>query len=110
MRTNDIIDIFVSYTESKSGKVRPVLIIQLTEKEAWILKITSKYKNKSKYIQKYYFPIFNWKKYGLDKASFIDTREYLILNLKDLNISKYRGHFTIEDLRALKKFIDKNSK
>ncbi len=32
-----------------------------------------------------------------------------IVNISDLNIEKYRGHFSIADLRKLKDFIDENS-
>ena len=49
------------------------------------------------------------KKYNLDKPSYIDTKNYLIVNISDLNIEKYRGHFSIADLRKLKDFIDENS-
>ena len=109
MRTNDIVDIYVAYIDKPGGKNRPVLIIKLLNSKAWLLKITSKYKEKSENIRKHYFPISDWKKYNLDKPSYIDTKNYLIVTISDLNIEKYRGHFSIADLRKLKDFIDENS-
>ena len=108
MRTSDIVDVFVAYNESHGDKSRPVLIIKLTNEQVWLLKITSKYTKKSKKIRKYYYPIFDWQKYNLDKPLYIDTKEYLVANIDDLEIEKFRGHFSLEDLRRLKKFIDKN--
>lgn len=110
MKTNDIVDIFVAYTEKKGGKTRPVLVIKLTNERAWLLKITSQYLRKSEQIRKYYYPIFNWKEYGLTKESFIDTKSYLVTKLTDMKISKVRGHFSLKDLKGLKKFIDNNEK
>ena len=46
MRTNDIVDIYVAYIDKPGGKNRPVLIIKLLNSKAWLLKITSKYKEK----------------------------------------------------------------
>lgn len=109
MRTNDIVDIYVGFVDKKGGKYRPVLIIKLTEDTAWLLKITSKYLNKSEFIRKYYYPIFDWKEYGLDKASFVDTKSFLKVNLSNLHVKRIRGHFSLKDLRQLKMFIDKNN-
>ena len=109
MRTNDIVDVFVAYTDKTGGKSRPVLIIKLTDRKAWLLKITSKYSKKSKNIRKYYYPIFDWRKYNLSKPSYTDTKEYLIANIVDLRIERYRGHFSLTDLQGLKNFIDKNN-
>ena len=50
MRTNDIVDIYVAYIDKPGGKNRPVLIIKLLNSKAWLLKITSKYKEKSENI------------------------------------------------------------
>ena len=52
MRTNDIVDVFVAYTDKTGGKSRPVLIIKLTDAKVWLLKITSKYTEKSENIGK----------------------------------------------------------
>ena len=53
MRTNDIVDIYVAYIDKPGGKNRPVLIIKLLNSKAWLLKITSKYKEKSENIRKH---------------------------------------------------------
>lgn len=108
MRNNDIIDIFVSFVDTDGGKARPVLIVKMTDDKVWILKITSKYSNKSPNIRKYYFPILNWRKYGLDKESYIDTKSYLIAKLKDLDIIKVRGHLSTKDVESLYEFIITN--
>ena len=50
MRTNDIVDIYIAYIDKPGGKNRPVLIIKLLNSKAWLLKITSKYKEKSENI------------------------------------------------------------
>lgn len=83
MRTNDIVDVFVAYIIKTGGKSRLVLIIKLTDAKVWLLKITSKYTEKSENIRKYYYPIFDWEKYNFDKPSYIDTKEYLIANIND---------------------------
>lgn len=106
MKTNDIIDIFVAFSQKPGGKTKPVLVIKLAKNKAWLLKITSKYVNKSDQIRKFYYPIFNWCNYGLSKKSFIDTKNYLIADYDQIKLAKVRGHFSKEDLRSLKKFID----
>ena len=108
MRTNDIVDVFVAYIIKTGGKSRLVLIIKLTDAKVWLLKITSKYTEKSENIRKYYYPIFDWEKYNFDKPSYIDTKEYLIANINDLKITKARSYFSLTDLKRLKIFIDNN--
>ena len=61
MRTNDIVDIYVAYIDKPGGKNRPVLIIKLLNSKAWLLKITSKYKEKSENIRSITFPFLTGK-------------------------------------------------
>lgn len=73
MKSNDIAISFVQFTNSNTGKVRPLLLLQVKDDEALVFKITSKYENKSNAVKEKYYPIQKWKEAGLVKQSYIDT-------------------------------------
>lgn len=105
MKINDIVDVFVSYSNAQDGKTRPVLIVALSNNKAIVLKITTKYDKKSKYIKSFYYPILNWRKYNLDRPSYVDTKVFVTIDLTKTPIEKIRGHFTVEDMNRLVEFI-----
>lgn len=102
MKTNEIYTAEVSWLGG--SKRRPVLIIEDKNREVSVFKITSKYENKSKYIKHFYYPIVEWKKSGLNKPSYIDTKTLEYLNKKDLSFHRV-GFLTSKDKQRLKEFI-----
>ncbi|MDR0899028.1 MAG: hypothetical protein LBM27_01570 [Lactobacillaceae bacterium] len=52
MKINDIDTLFVNVENSKSGKVRSVLIRRIGTEEIGFFKITSKFENKSEFMKK----------------------------------------------------------
>lgn len=103
MKTNEIYTAFISWRTGR--KRRPILIIKNYKNDFDFYRITSKYKNKSNSIKKNYYPIKDWRKSGLAKASYIDIGEILNLEIKDVNL-KYIGQLTLRDRNDLAAFIN----
>lgn len=103
MKTNDIYTAYVSWPGG--GKRRPVIIVQDTEDKVNVLKITTKYKNKSVRIKSNYYPMIDWQKEGLRQQSYIDTNAIQSLLKKgDLSFS-YIGRLTTNEKKGLALFI-----
>lgn len=102
MRTNDVYTTYVSW--GKSGKRRPVLIINSTSTDFTFYKITSQYAKKSKQIKRNYYPIKQWQTAGLKKQSYVDIGEKVNL-LKETVRTDYIGSLTVEDRIGLANFI-----
>lgn len=102
MKTNDVYTTFVAW--HNGGKKRPILILKEDMKNIYFYRITTKYKNKSKAMQAIRYPIVDWQKIGLHKASYVVIdRPYQIE--KDIVPFKYVGHLTAKDIKGLKDFI-----
>ena len=103
MKINDITTGFVKYIESVDGKVRPLLVVDITNNEALVYKITSKYKDKPEKTRINYFPIFQWKQAGLIKPSYIDTTSAIWLPKKQLG--ETLGSLSLIDIENLSRFL-----
>lgn len=93
---------YVSFTNAPGGKKRPVLLIRTTRSSYVVLRITSKYKNKSKFFQSKYIEIKDWKETGLIKPSWIDTYQTYELPIKITKL-EFIGQLTSFDLQELNK-------
>ena len=94
----------VKYKDGTGSKERPVYILRRNETQYRVLRLTSKFTNKSKKIQDLYFEIKDWREAGLRKPSWIDTVQGYDL---PGNISmRYIGLLTDRDTQRLFKFID----
>jgi len=83
---NDVLILYVPFNDgSGKGKVRPVLLLQMTKSGMKVFRITSKYSTKSAKIQKRYYEIQDWKEAGLDRPSWIDIGEAACFNLENLH-------------------------
>lgn len=103
MKINDIVSVYVGYIEGKGGKKRPVLIRKVLSDHIEVFKITSKYANKSDYIQQQYFPISDWKISGLKKPSWVDLGMRLSIPTKGVNFKKI-GKLTTNDQIKIDQF------
>ncbi len=93
---------YVKFTNLPDGKKRPVLVLEEHKKDYRILRITSKYDNKPKYIQKRYTEIKDWRKSNLPKPSWVDA--YQAYNLpKNMGELEYICELTSKDLHELQK-------
>ena len=101
MKINDIYTAYVSWTQG--GKRRLVLIILENNTDVLVFKITSKYK--SSHVQKYYYPLIDWKISGLVKPSYVDTMSRVRL-LKDEVSFYYVGRLSVRDRIGLAEFIE----
>lgn len=101
---NELYWAYVRFTDRKGGKTRPVLYIRQTATDYIILRISSKFANKSKTIQKKYVEIKDWKYANLPKPSWVDT-----VKIYELPISKttleYIEQLSSRDLQELSKHI-----
>ncbi|EOD7438572.1 type II toxin-antitoxin system PemK/MazF family toxin [Enterococcus faecium] len=107
MKPNDIVTVYVAFTNKKGGKRRPILVVADKEERIEFFGITSQFENKSDRIKRQYFPISNWKKAGLNKQSWIDVGALRALDKSRENITyKKVGKLTIGDMKRLNDFIE----
>ncbi len=57
MNKNDLVTVYISFTNGSGGKRRPVLVLKDGLNELLLYKITSKYINKSERIRQQYYSI-----------------------------------------------------
>ncbi|MDR3241708.1 MAG: toxin-antitoxin system, toxin component, MazF family protein [Lactobacillaceae bacterium] len=89
MKSNDVVSVYIAYSDIHGGKRRPVLVVKLDEKYIYVLRITTKFANKSPQIQANYFKIDNWREAGLNQLSYIDVGE-----VEPLLRSKFENQIT----------------
>lgn len=106
---NKIVSMYVAYVGSKGGKRRPVLIVENNKNEVFFYAITSKFRNKSASIKKFYFHIEDWIDFNLKKESWIDTGNLFILS-KETTVFKYKdiGELSKHDMNRLEAFLEAN--
>lgn len=98
----------VSFDEQpNTTKRRPALVVAYNNQYVTAFKITSKFGSKSRSIQSTYFPIFEWKKAGLYKASYVDTHKLYQISANAVFKRPPIGELTSNDVARLKLFIQK---
>jgi hypothetical protein len=105
------LDLFIAYVPWKGGtggKRRPVIIMSQNDKIVSVFSITSQYINKSAFIRSYYFPITDWKEAGLNKPSFIDTIDVVLLSAETLKTAQPIGRLTQNDINRFGIFLAKS--
>ncbi|WCG35989.1 toxin-antitoxin system, toxin component, MazF family protein [Companilactobacillus farciminis] len=105
IKSNDILIFFVAFVDTKGGKKRPILVTKVNQNDIVFFSMTSKYSNKSKTIQKQYYPIINWKESGLNKPTFIDIGNIRKTQIDDTIKLEKIGSLTIQDKIQLAAFI-----
>lgn len=95
---------YVKFINKKGGKKRPILLLRQTQNDYIVLRISSKYKNKPKFIQKKYIKIQDWKESRLPKPSWIDTYQTYALPIEQTKL-EHIGHLTSKDLNELAKHV-----
>ncbi len=51
----------VPFDDKDDSKIRPALVVKVSNERVNIFKVTTKFKNKSKKIRRLYYPIKKWK-------------------------------------------------
>lgn len=92
------------YYKTKGGDRKYLLIYSVTPKGVKAFRITSHFKDKSKYIQQQYYKINDYKKAGMIKQSWIDIKALRRFSLHNVELKK-RGELTVDDQIGLIKFI-----
>lgn len=95
---------YVAFTDIKGDKKRPVLLLRKTKENYIILRLSSKYRNKSRYIQSKYIKIQDWKAAQLPKSSWIDCYQVYELPIKTTKL-KFIGYLSLSDLEELSRHI-----
>jgi hypothetical protein len=102
----DPFELFISYISwGNGGKIRPVLVFQISEDTISIYPITTQYENKSETIKAQYFKINDWSQAGLDKQSYIDTGILYDLPISVFEKKKPIGKLTTADKTRLLAFL-----
>lgn len=91
---------YVSFTDQPGGKTRPVLLLRQTEDSYVILRLTSKYQTKSKFMQSKYVEVKDWQASHLPKRSWIDTYRTYSLPIASTKLN-FIGLLSVADLLAL---------
>ncbi|QEA31746.1 hypothetical protein [Secundilactobacillus malefermentans] len=102
---NEIVTVFIEYTEINGGKKRPALVYQRNEESLILLRITSHFENKSAKIKKQYYHIDKWEQANLAKESWIDVGSTETFPAHGLNL-KVIGQLSLLDKVGLSKFIE----
>lgn len=95
---------YVKFIDKKGGKKGPVLLLRQTPTDYIVFRISSKYQNKPKFIQKKYIKIQDWKQSHLPKPSWIDTYQTYALPISQAKL-EYIGQLTSNDLKELAKHV-----
>lgn len=104
MKLNDLTTHFMVYADKQVGKVRPVLVVAIDEKQVLVYKITSKYQKKSPQVKHKYFEVTDWQQSGLTRPSWIDTYSNPVwLPLNTLHQSF--GHLSDDDILRFHQFL-----
>ena len=107
--SKNIATVYVRFVQISGGKRRPIFILQENEDKFFFFDITTKFKNKSEKIKKYYFEIKEYETTGLKKHSWIDTYRRYSVSKKDTNV-KCIGRLSDQDTHRLVKFLRKTAK
>jgi len=112
MKKNDVISVYVAYSSVRGsdGKRRPVLIVNTAEHSVFVYRITSKYTQKSEWIQSCYYPIEKWREIGLNQPYYVDTKTALEIMKKDLGIVRWIGSLDDFDVGGLAEFLKRRRK
>lgn len=105
MNKNDLVTVYVSFSNYPGGKRRPVLILKDNNDELLVYKITSKYENKSEKIKQQYNPIQDWKEAGWKKPSYIDIGSLSSLKKSYFDEIVFIGTLSTQDILGLNHFI-----
>lgn len=105
MKAMDIYIADVPFDDIDKSKVRPALVVKISQNRVNVFKITSKYKNKSNVIKQLYYPIKEWKSAGLSKPSYVDTHRTYNLPQEKIFAKKPLGKLSDIDRIQLFEFI-----
>ena len=94
----------VAYSDGTGSKTRPVYVLRFDNKVVKVLRVTTKYKNKSKKIQEKYFEIIDWFKAGLSRPSWIDTVRPYYIDSDEFGFD-FKGYLTERDQERLEEFL-----
>lgn len=84
------------------AKTRPVVALtQRTNGNLLCLKVTSQFKNKSKYIRHNYCILRNWKLEGLHKPSYVDMNRYAVIEIPKQSLIHKFGYLSYHDLHKV---------
>ena len=97
----------VPFDEDNRFKRRPALVLQIEHERVLVFKITSKFKNKSKSVQQFYFPITAWQQAGLLRQSYVDIHQVYSLPAKEVFKKSPIGRLAASDILALQGFVQK---
>ncbi len=100
----------IPFDEGDGEKTRPALVIQPGTVKTGVLKISSKYANKSSAIKKFYFPVEHWREAGLVKPSYVDLHRMYRIPTTMIIRRPPLGKLTGEDVIALTGMVQATSK
>lgn len=110
MEPMDIYIANVPFDENNRSKVRPALVIEISQDSVMVFKITSQFKNKSIKIKNLYYPIEEWNQAGLKKQSYVDIHKLYKLPQKWIFRQQPIGKLTDNDKLGLFNFIKRKQK
>lgn len=108
MKPNEIVTVYVAFTDKDGGKRRLILVVSDKRDRVEFFGITSQSENKSEKIKRVYFPITEWEKSGLKEQSWIDVGSLKAIQKTNENISFRKiGMLSVSDTKKLNQFIER---
>ncbi|WP_429971604.1 type II toxin-antitoxin system PemK/MazF family toxin [Fructilactobacillus sp. Tb1] len=101
---NNLVTLFVAF--NKTGKRRPVLILEKNGSFLSFFRLSTKYDNKSDEIKSVYYPLIDWKQSGLSKQSYIDVGTVLNVNISNSRLKKI-GSLSDRDVAGINHLMEK---
>ncbi|HEM3642567.1 TPA: hypothetical protein U1C36_001721 [Streptococcus suis] len=100
----DVVVSYVKYADGTGGKTRPMIVTSVNGDTIVVRRITSKFFNKSEYIQQKYYEIKDWQQAKLKLPSWVDIKPPMRVN-KDKFVISVIGRFTKRDIEGLSRFL-----
>ncbi|MGT2712251.1 hypothetical protein [Streptococcus oriscaviae] len=104
VREFDVVISYVRYADGTGGKTRPMVVTAVDGETIVVRRITSKFFNKSEYIQQKYYEIKDWERAGLNMSSWVDIKPPMRVN-RNKFVIRIVGHLTKRDIDGLSSFL-----
>ena len=103
-KANKIYWAYVKFNDANGGKTRPVLFIRQSKTDYVVFRLTSKFQNKSKHMQKFYVEVKDWQQANLSKPSWVDVYKTYSLPIKTTKLT-FLGTLSKNDFAEVSKYL-----
>lgn len=95
----------IPYEDKSDSKIRPALVLSMSDGYIKLLKVTSDYDKKPEKIKELYYPIIEWQQAGLKKESYVDCHRTYNITTDYILRNKPVAKLTVKDKVGLHSFV-----